>query len=90
VELNSVNELAALERLSAGQLRQRFAELSGEAIHASNRVWLVKRIAWCLQALAEGDLPERSRRRAAELARDADLRLNPPRSNTTPRPRQNQ
>jgi hypothetical protein len=33
-----------------------------------------------MQALAEGSLSERARRRAAELARDTDLRLNPPRS----------
>ena len=33
-----------------------------------------------MQALTEGDLSERARRRAAELARDADLRLNPPQS----------
>jgi hypothetical protein len=84
VELNIVNELAALERLTIGQLRQRFAELFGEATQASNRTWLVKRIAWRLQALAEGDLSERARRRATELARDADLRLNAPRSKTTP------
>jgi len=45
----------------------------------SNRVWLIRRIAWRLQALAEGDLSERARRRAAELACDADLRLLPPR-----------
>jgi Protein of unknown function (DUF2924) len=83
VELNIVNEVAALERLSVGQLRQRFAELFGEATPASNRTWLIKRIAWRLQALAEGDLSERARRRAAELAQDADLRLNPPRSKTT-------
>ena len=86
MELNIVNEVATLERLSVGQLRQRFAELFGEATQASNRTWLVKRIAWRLQALAEGDLSERARRRAAELARDADLRLNPPRSPTTPTP----
>ena len=36
---------------------------------------LNKRIVWRLQALAEGDLSERARRRAAELARDADLVL---------------
>jgi hypothetical protein len=84
VELNIVNEVAALERLTIGQLRNRFAELFGEATQASNRAWLVKRIAWRLQALAEGDLSERARRRAAELARDADLRLNPPRGKTTP------
>jgi hypothetical protein len=40
--------------------------------------------------LAEGDLSERARRRAAELARDADLRLNPPhrQETTTPPPPQ--
>jgi hypothetical protein len=83
VDLNIVNEVATLQRLSIGQLRQRFAELFGEATHASNRTWLVKRIAWRLQARAEGDLSERARRRAQELAHDADLRLNPPRSKTT-------
>ena len=83
MQLNIVNEVATLERLRIGQLRQRFAEVFGEATAASNRTWLVRRIAWRLQALAEGDLSERARRRAAELARDADLRLNPPRSQTT-------
>jgi len=37
-----------------------------------------QRIAWRLQALAEGDLTERARRRAAELANDADIRMFPP------------
>jgi hypothetical protein len=83
VELNIVNEVATLQRLSVAQLRQRFAELFGETTKASNRTWLIKRIAWRLQALAEGDLSERARRRAAELVRDADLRLNPPQSKTS-------
>jgi hypothetical protein len=82
VELNIVNEVAALQRMTMAQLRQRFAEVFGEATAAGNRAWLVKRIAWRMQALAEGDLSERARRRAAELARDADLRLNPPNSKT--------
>jgi hypothetical protein len=84
VELNILHEVASLQRLTVGQLRQRFAEVFGEATRASNRTWLVKRIVWRLQALAEGDLSERARRRAAELAQDADLRLNPPRQKTTP------
>ena len=84
MELNIVSEMATLQRLSVGQLRQRFAELFGETTHASNRTWLVKRILWRIQALAEGDLSERARHRAAELARDADLRLNPPRRKATP------
>jgi hypothetical protein len=86
MELNIVNEVAALERLSVGRLRQHFAELCGETTKAGNRTRLVKRITWRLQALAEGDLSERARRRAAELARDADLRLNPPQSKTTATP----
>jgi hypothetical protein len=83
VELNMVNEVAALQRLSVAQLRQRFAELFGEATAASNKTWLTKRIAWRMQALAEGDLSQRARQRAAELARDADLRLNPPPNKAT-------
>jgi hypothetical protein len=83
VEMNIVNEVAALRRLSVGQLRLRFAELFGETTNASNRTWLTKRIAWRLQTLAEGDLSERARQRAAELARDADLRLNAPHNQAT-------
>jgi hypothetical protein len=86
VELNIVNEVAALQRLSISQLRQRFAELFGETTNAGNKIWLIKRIAWRLQVLAEGDLSERARRRVEELARDADLRLNAPRSKTSEPP----
>ena len=71
-------QLAQLQRLTTPQLRSRFAELFGEPTPANNRTWLLKRIAWRLQALVEGGLSERARRRAQELANDADLRLNPP------------
>ena len=37
-----------------------------------------------MQALEEGDLSERARQRAAELANDADLRLSPPRDPDPP------
>ena len=86
MELNIVHEVAVLQRMTVDQLRQRFAELFSEATNASNRTWLIKRIAWRLQALAEGDLSERARRRAAELARDADLPLNSPRAKVNPMP----
>jgi site-specific DNA recombinase len=71
-------ELAALQRHSVPELRRRYADVFGEATPANNRAWLIKRIAWRLQALAEGDLSQRARQRAAELACDADLRLSPP------------
>jgi hypothetical protein len=79
-------EVAALQRLPVPELRARYADLFGEPTRANNRAWLVKRLAWRLQALAEGDLSERARRRAAELARDADLRLSPPRDRPAPAP----
>jgi hypothetical protein len=86
-------ELTRLPHLSVADLRDRYAQLFGEAPRTGNKAWLIKRIAWRLQALAEGDLSERARRRAAELARDADLRTTPPRPSaaaslpgTNPRP----
>jgi hypothetical protein len=75
----TANEVAALARMTIVELRTRFAELFQEPTRANNRTWLVKRIAWRLQALAEGDLSERARRRAIELANDADLRVSAPR-----------
>jgi hypothetical protein len=78
--LNIACEVAALERLAVPQLQAKFAELFGEPTPVTSKAWLVKRLAWRLQALAEGDLSERARRRAAELANDADLRWLPPRS----------
>jgi hypothetical protein len=82
MQLNVAKEVAALRRLTTGELRGRYAEVFGEPTSANNRIWLIKRIAWRLQALAEGDLSERSRQRAAELANEADLRLNPPKLST--------
>ena len=71
-------QVAALARLTPKQLRQRYREVFGEDTRTGNAAWLSKRIAWRLQSLAEGDLSERARQRADELANDADLRLNPP------------
>ena len=79
--MNVVHEVAALRRHSIRELRVRYAALFGEETRTTNnKVWLVKRIAWRLQALAEGDLSERARQRALELANDADVRLSAPRS----------
>ena len=74
-------EIAALPRLRVSELRVRFAAVFGAPTPSHNKVWLVKRIAWRLQAQAAGDLSERARRRAEELAADADLRLSAPPAN---------
>jgi hypothetical protein len=81
---NLAPEIAALPRLRVSELRAKFAAVFGEPTPSHNKVWLVKRIAWRLQAQAEGDLSERARKRAAELVADADLRLSPPSAPATP------
>jgi hypothetical protein len=47
-------------------------EVFQEETPCRNRNQLFRRIAWRLQALAEGDLTDRARQRAQEIARDAD------------------
>jgi hypothetical protein len=82
--MNVDQEIAVLQSLSLIELRGRFAALFGEESQATNnRIWLIKRLAWRLQALAEGDLSERARQQAAALANDANLRLGPPRTPRT-------
>jgi len=71
-------QVASLSAMTMEEVRIRYAALLGETPRSSPKTWLVKRIAWRLQALAEGDLTERARQRASEIANDADLRLFPP------------
>ena len=73
-------DLARLEDLSTSALVERYAELFGEQTRTRHRAYLIRKIAWRMQALAEGDLSERARRRAEELANDADVRVTPPKS----------
>jgi hypothetical protein len=76
---NMNSELAVLKRMSPAQLRDKYLEVFGEPTRTGNKEFLCKRIAWRMQSLAEGSLSERARQRAAELARDADIRMTIPR-----------
>jgi Protein of unknown function (DUF2924) len=82
--MNLADEIAALARQTVPELRERYAALFGEGTAAKHKTWLVKRIAWRLQAVAEGELSERARQRALQLANDADLRLSPPKPTRPP------
>ena len=72
-------EIEALSRMTVGQLRQKYLEVFGEESRSNHKQFLFRRIAWRIQALAEGGLSERARRRALEIANDADLRIRAPR-----------
>jgi hypothetical protein len=73
-------EIESLRKLKTGELRTRYRDVFGEASASFNRAYLFRRIAWRLQAEAEGDLGERARRRASDLGNDSDLRLRAPQS----------
>ncbi len=77
--LNIGHELTRLANMTPRELREEYRQVFGEATRVGNKAHLIKRIAWRLQSLAEGDLSERARRRAAELACDADIRTSIPR-----------
>ena len=70
-------ELRRLNGLRVSQLREEFERVSGEPARSNNRVFLVKRIAWRIQAAAEGGLTQRVREMAMRLAREQDLRMRP-------------
>ncbi len=79
MSLNIEREIATLEQMTVGRLQDRYIEVFGEPVRSRHRQYLIRRIAWRLQANAEGGLSERALRRAEELADDADVRLTPPR-----------
>jgi len=80
--INVGRQIAELRRMTVTQLRHRHLEAFGEPTRSGHKDYLVKRIAWRLQAQAEGTLSERARRRAEELANDADLRTTAPKHPT--------
>jgi len=76
---NQVREqIEALQHMTVGQLREKYHEVFGEESRSYHKQFLFRRIAWRLQANAEGGLSERARQRALEIANDADLRVTAP------------
>lgn len=84
MQFNLEQELVTLRRMTARELRQRYAQLFGEVSRSSHKAYLIRKIAWRLQSQVEGDLSLRARRRAAELANDANIRQTPPRHQPLP------
>ena len=73
-----IAEIEDLRPMKVSALRLKYRELFGEESRSSNKQFLFRRVAWRLQANAEGDISERIRRRALEIADDADLRIRAP------------
>src|SRR5207244_8725058 len=74
------HEIDRLEHQTVGELQQKYREVFGQESRSNHKQFLRRRIAWRLQANAQGDLSERARQRALALAQDAELRVRAPES----------
>jgi hypothetical protein len=74
-----MDEVENLRRASVAGLQEKYQELFQEKARSRHRKHLFRKIVWRLQALKEGELSERARGRAREIANDADLRILAPR-----------
>ena len=77
-------EVAAMERMSIGELREKYERVFGETTTTRHAPCLVRRIAWRMQANEQGALSERARQRALDLADEAELRMTAPKPAAPP------
>lgn len=82
--MNIEKDISEFRTMPVKELQNRYAELHGEMPRSRHRQYLIRKIAWRLQADAEGDLSQRARQRAEELADDAHVRTMPPREQRVP------
>ncbi len=73
-------DIDSLRHQTVGQLRVKYLEVFRQESRSNNQKFLVRRLAWRLQADAEGGLSERARQRALKMAEEADLRIRAPQS----------
>ena len=78
MEATVLKQIEQLRSLTVNGLRARYREIFGEDSRSGNKDYLYRRIAWRLQANAEGNLSERARRRALEIrARTIPVSMRP-------------
>ncbi len=82
--LNVGKEVAAMKRMTVSELRKKYAEVFGEPTKTRHKDCLLVKIAWKLQANEWGDLSDRARQRALDLAKNTDVRLTAPRKAPPP------
>jgi hypothetical protein len=73
-------EIESLRHMTVGQLKDKYREVFCEESRSNHKQFLFRKVAWRIQANAEGGLSERARQRALEIANDADLRIRRPRT----------
>ena len=77
-------QIDTLHRMTTSELAEQYAQLHGQPCRTRHKEYLIRKIAWRMQANAMGGLSERARKRAIELADDADIRVMAPRTMIIP------
>src|ERR1035437_8428106 len=83
MRVNVAKELAVLRQMTVKELRRKHVELFGEDNRSRHKEYLVRRLIWRIQELAEGGMSERAMQRAAELAKDTTMRTTAQRESAT-------
>jgi hypothetical protein len=63
-----IRDIQALQRMTVGQLRVEWQRLYGEPTRSRNRTYLWRRLAWRVQELQLGGLPDGTKQRILALA----------------------
>lgn len=84
IESTIGNQLDELQHMTTGELAERYHDLHGQPVGTRHRQYLIRKIAWRIQADAMGGLSERARARAMELANDSDIRVMAPKTMVCP------
>jgi hypothetical protein len=83
--MSLASRIATLRTMTVAQLQHEYRTVFGEDTTSKHKEFLWRKIAWGLQANAEGGLPDATRQRALTLANPLHLRVRPPRETTSPR-----
>ncbi len=78
MDLSITGQIAALRRMTVGELREQWQRLYDEPTRSRNKDYLWKRLAWRVQELAHGGLSDRAKQRIEELAPDGFVRARTP------------
>ena len=59
MRLNIDDEVASLQEMTTGELRERYAEVFGEEPRSRHKVYLIRKIAWRLRCTRNQEQPDR-------------------------------
>tara|TARA_R110002111_G_scaffold67833_2_gene110307 strand:- start:13912 stop:14409 length:498 start_codon:yes stop_codon:yes gene_type:complete len=76
----TTTEIDELQYMSTNELAELYHDLHGQPVGTRHRQYLIRKLAWRIQANAMGDISDRARKRARELANDSDIRVMAPQS----------